>query len=390
MKIRITLLGAIAFSAVLFSQELRHDVTVVNISVPVRVYKGDQFVDDLKIDDFEVYEDGKPQTVAAVYLIKQTKIEREEGPKKFTPPVERQFVFLFQMTEYVPEIRNAMDYFFKNVFLAEDTLEVHTPRKTYKLKGIALAALGPEKVRDQLLEKLRRDIVMGGSECLQIIRELKSVLNAEDPMYAGHDTDELYQALLDRLEQMRFVDQKRLLNFATYLKKREGQKHVFLFYQKEMIPKLVTKELMDLGSNYRMMSLMHFFKRDINFDVETVRKAFSDSSIAAHFLFITKAPAQDSRIEITEMKPAQRVTMTEQSEDVYSAFREIAHATGGIVDSTSNIESALRKATEASENYYLLYYQPIDYKADKKFKNITIKVKGNHYRISHRLGYFAR
>jgi len=380
MKKWIAFLGAISFNTVFFSQELTHDVTVVNISVPVRVYQGDKFVDDLKIDDFEVYEDGRLQTVAAVYLIKQAKIEREEGANKFSPPVQRQFVFLFQMIEYVMEIRNAMDYFFKNVFLGEDTLEIYTPLKSYKLKGNALAALGGEKVRDQLLEKLRHDIVMAGSEYLQFIRELK--------IYSQSDTD-VYESLLERLDQMRFIDQKRLLDFATYLKKREGQKHVFLFYQKEMLPKLVTKELMNLESNYKLMSLMHFFKRDITFDVDTVRKAFSDSSIAVHFLFITKAPAQDSRVEITEMKPAHRVTMTEQSEDIFSAFREVALATGGITDSTSNIESALRKATEASENYYLLYYQPKDYKPDKKFKNITIKVKGNHYRITHRVGYFA-
>jgi VWFA-related protein len=381
MKKGAALLGTIVFSAVLLSQELRHDVTVVNISVPVRVYKGDQFVDDLKIDDFEVYEDGKPQTVAAVYLIKQAKIEREEGPIKFVPRVERQFVFLFQMIEYLPEIRKAMDYFFKNVFLTEDSLEVHTPRNNYKLKGNAMAALGPDKVKDQLLEKLRRDILMDGSEYLHIIRELKAYLEM-------NETD-LYESLLDRLEQMRLVDQNRLLDFAAYLKAKEGQKHVFLFYQKEMIPKLATKELINLGSNYKLMSLMNFYHRDITFDVDAVRKAFSDSSIAAHFLFITKAPAQDSRVEITEMKPAQRVTMTEQSEDIFSAFREVALATGGITDSTSNIESALRKAAEASENYYLLYYQPVDYKADKKFKNIVVKVKGNHYRISHRVGYFA-
>jgi hypothetical protein len=387
MQKRIAFLAAIIFNAVLFSQELSHVVTVVNISVPVRVYKGDQFVDNLKIDDFEVYEDGKLQTVAAVYLVKQTNIQREEGSRKFTPPVQRHFVFLFQMIEYVPEIRNAMDYFFNNVFLAEDALEIYTPLKSYKLKGNALAALGSEKIREQLIAKLRKDIVMGGAEYLQTIRELKSVLNYEDP-YFPHD-DELYEALLERLEQMRFVDQKRLLDFAKYLKSREGQKHVFLFYQKEMIPKLATKELINLDSDYKLMSLMHFYHRDITFDVDAVRKAFSDSSIAAHFLFITKAPAQDSKLEITDMKLAQGVTMTEESEDIYSAFREVSRATGGTIDSTANIEAALRKATEASENYYLLYYQPRDYRPDGKFKNITIKVKGDQYRISHRLGYFA-
>jgi VWFA-related protein len=382
MKKSLALLGGIVLNAVLLSQELSHVVTVVNISVPVRVFEGDEFVGHLKLEDFEVYEDGKPQTVAAVYLIRQAKIEREEGSKKFAPPVQRQFAFLFLMTEFVPEILNAMDYFFDNVFLAEDTLEVYTPQKSYKLKGDALAALGADKIRDQLVEKLRQDITLGGAEYLQIVRDLKSVLKG-DPIYAGHDTAALYQEFLDQLRQLRFVDQKRLLDFAQYLKSREGQKHVFLFYQKEMIPKS------EGDSDYTMTGLMQLFRGDMTFDVDAVRKAFSDSSIAAHFLFITKAPAQDSGLEITDMRPGQAVTVKEQSGDMYNAFREVSRATGGIIDSTSNIAAALQKATEASENYYLLYYQPKDYKPDKKFKNITIKVKGDHYRISHRMGYFA-
>lgn len=391
MKKIAHILGVIILSTVLFAQELSRVVTVVNISVPVRVYKGDSFIDNLKLDDFEICEDGKLQSVAAVYLIKKTMIEREEGPIKFAPPTQRQFVFLFQVTEYVPEIRNAMEYFFSSVFLAEDTLEVHTPVKSYKLKGDTLATLGPEKVKDQLMKKLRQDIGMGGTECLAIIREIKSILGNQDPLYEGVQKALLFEALTSRLDQMRSVDEKRLLDFAAYLKKREGQKHVFVFYQKEMIPKLAMKELINMEStyNYDLVSLMSFYRRDISFDVDLIRKAFSDSSITAHFLFITKAPAQDSRVEITEMKPLQSVTMTEYSEDFFSAFREVSRATGGIADSTSNMESALKKAAEASENYYLLYYQPKDYRPDGKFKNITVKVKGDRYRISYRLGYFA-
>jgi len=81
--------------------------------------------------------------------------------------------------------------------------------------------------------------------------------------------------------------------------------------------------------------------------------------------------------------------MQEQSEDIYSAFTEMAQATGGVATSSSNPEFLFKKASDASENYYLLYYTPQDYKADGTFKNIQIKVKGRSYRITHRAGYFA-
>jgi hypothetical protein len=47
------------------------------------------------------------------------------------------------------------------------------------------------------------------------------------------------------------------------------------------------------------------------------------------------------------------------------------------------------KAVQDSENYYLLYYSPKNYTADGKFKKITVKVKGQNYRITHRSGYIA-
>ena len=74
---------------------------------------------------------------------------------------------------------------------------------------------------------------------------------------------------------------------------------------------------------------------------------------------------------------------------MFSAFKDIAETTGGIVDSSTNAAASFKKAADASENYYLLYYSPKNYVADGKFKEIKIKVKGQKYKISHRAGYVA-
>jgi hypothetical protein len=81
--------------------------------------------------------------------------------------------------------------------------------------------------------------------------------------------------------------------------------------------------------------------------------------------------------------------MEEQTEDIFAPFREMARATGGYSASTANIAAAMRAAIEASENYYLLYYTPADYRADGRFRTITVKVKAEGARVSHRLGYIA-
>jgi len=71
MKKLIFFIVFIAFAIILIAQEIQHETIVVNIEVPVRVFDRGKFVDNLTIDDFEVYEDGKLQNVVAVYLIKK-------------------------------------------------------------------------------------------------------------------------------------------------------------------------------------------------------------------------------------------------------------------------------------------------------------------------------
>ena len=40
---------------------------------------------------------------------------------------------------------------------------------------------------------------------------------------------------LMKMEALRRVDQKKILEFAEHIKDKEGQKYVFMFYQRELI-----------------------------------------------------------------------------------------------------------------------------------------------------------
>jgi VWFA-related protein len=79
----------------------------------------------------------------------------------------------------------------------------------------------------------------------------------------------------------------------------------------------------------------------------------------------------------------------DQSMQIFSAFNKMAQVTGGVTESSANISFSMEKAAQASENYYLLYYAPKDYRADGKFREIKVKVKGKNYRVTHRAGYIA-
>lgn len=400
------LLGGIS----IFSQELKEESFVVNIEVPVRVFKGDVFIDDLSIDDFEVFEDGVPQKIEAVYLIRKRNVERSEEKRRFTPEINRNYYLFFEITEYDPRIGQAIEYFIQNVVLASDTLVVVTPMKTYRMKSKTFELIPKDKVVKQLIEIIRKDALVGSSEYKSIIEDISSVarsISATLNPTTGGETEitplddsgsdvgrgmsmeeqiMMYSTLLSKLETIRRVDQNKLMNFANYLKDKAGQKYVFMFYQKEFIPQVDPRILDQSITEFNdrpdivqgLTGIMDFYRREISFDVTAVQQAYADSSIAIHFLFLTNPP-----------QSKEGVYFEEHSEDIFSAFRQMAKATGGFSESSMNPDFLMRKAVEASENYYLLYYSPNEYKSDGKFREIEIRIKKAGHQVSHRAGYFA-
>jgi len=393
MKKIVPIFLFVVLSLFLFSQDQTHEVAVVNIEIPVRVFQGENFIDNLTIEDFEVLENGVIQKIEAVYLIKKKSVAKEEGNQRFFPSVSRNFILMFEIIDYLPKIGESINYFFNNILLPGDELTVFTPVKSYKFNNKAFEMFSKEVIATKLKETLRTDSVTGNSEYRSVLRELESVLNMEEL-----DIDErmsLFRQVLSRFERLRSIDEEGLINFANFLKEKEGQKNVFMFYQKDVVPQYKPKVIEELvtGNQDRMdivasvIELFDFYKRDININVENVKKIFSDSSISMHFLYITKAPFQSSTI--SRFGSGQSITMADQTENVFSTFQEMAQATGGFIGSSFYATEMFKKALDASENYYLVYYSPLNYKQNGKFNNVKIRVKGKNYRITHRSGYFA-
>ena len=125
--------------------------------------------------------------------------------------------------------------------------------------------------------------------------------------------------------------------------------------------------------------MFDLYFRDSNLDTKKIEQAYSDSSVSIHFLFLTLGPKE----------PTPGIYYREQSEDIFSAFYQIADATGGYTTASANALSAFNKAVDASESYYLLYYTPKNYRPDGGFRKIKVKIKGRNFRVLHRAGYTA-
>jgi len=195
-----------------------------------------------------------------------------------------------------------------------------------------------------------------------------------------------YRNNLNKLEGLRIVDQNIFIQFATKVKSIPGQKHVYFFYEREFRPELSTSVVNNLVANYQgepsvladIQDLFQFYQRHERINTEKIAQAFTDASICFNFLFVDR-----------QERSSGGITMREQSEDFFSAFRTTALATGGVVDSSRNPSAAFQNALKTGENYYLLYYSPANYTSDGTYKKIQVKVKNQEYKVTYRQGYIA-
>jgi hypothetical protein len=324
MKKQILLILLVSVCFIFSTQQIQEESIVINVEVPTRVFERNTFVDNLTIDDFEIYEDGKLQKLDAIYLIKKKSIERREEIKRFNPQTSRQFFLWFQISEYMPRIRKAIEYFFENVFIPGDSLVVITTVSTYNLNSRAIELKTKEEIANQLTGIIRKDATTGNLEYRSALRDLQEIVNIiefksgetratlEDNITEDfsvfnvgslEEVVQMYSTIVENLEDLRKIDQQKLLDYAEYLKDKDGQKHIFLFYEREFLPQLDPNTLDKFMTQYQdnpalqltMSTLFQTYKRDVTIDVDRVKQAFADSLISIHFLFLKTIPHGHSK-----------------------------------------------------------------------------------------------
>jgi len=361
----------------------QHESVVINIEVPVRVLRKDVFVDGLTLADFEVFESGVRQTIEAVYLIKDKKVLREEKAAGSEPPRPHKashYILFLELKEYIPQAGDALEYFFSDVLGPEDSLSVVTPVKTYKFHTEVLSSLSRRQVSGQLKAILKRDIQSGYSQYRRLIRDFYRLANEEYPAEQLDVKETKLFNLARQIRDLTEITESHVMRFADTLKSLDGEKHVFLMFQRDVMP--IYEFTYDKEA--RQAQLI----KPVRFDVDKLKRYFSDAAITIHFLYITKTPG----FAIQPMSQTGSVSesmLQDLSSDVYASFREMAAATGGLFESTTNPNFAMRQAAEASSNYYLLYYRPVNYRADGRFQTIEVRVKGEGLKVTHRVGYVA-
>ncbi len=395
----------------LHPRQFQHATGVVNVEVPVRVFDGDRFVDDLALGDFEVFENGRPQTIISLYLVRGTDIRKEEAAAppaaaspdpKPVPKTARTIVLQFEVLEPMPKIDEAVDYFFREVIQPGDAVAVVTPRGTYRLKPESLAPEARAEIGRQMKGRLRTDILAGAADYKRLLGTLRDI--AAMPLDADQKlerTAEVVRQLRDRLG----INRRSLRLMAQGLKALEGQKYVFLFYQRELVPLPSVGQFGDESLDASEASLADASEADAYRTSEvtpkTIKEIFSDAAVTANLIYLTQtrvpgamtAAGADVERQVSagsaQAANLGGTRLRDLSASIFGSLGEVAKATGGVAETSTNPFASFRKAVTASENYYLLFYSPAVYQADGKFRDIAVRVKRKGCRVSNRAGYFA-
>jgi len=379
------------FSFIIFSQEkdIREDVVVVNVEVPVRVMFKGKPVDNLKKSDFRLFENGKELQINGFNIIRKKissqKIDLDSERKQFYNP--RFFVLAFSVTNFNRFYKKGVRYFFDNVLKETDKLLVlinNTTRSYNDLKDKAkiqnsiLNILNEEGKKARINMRKSLLIVEGG------IRNLISRLNSLSRRGAREVGESEVLSFFAQY-QGEWETYKRnfltlniytMYNFASYLKRINLEKWVISFYQYEKFPVLdfnsygskLIRYFMGRESRRIYGEVNREFNAFRTFPYSEVSKIFYNLGATFNLIVIpTRIETDSEDTKTADISTAIEITL-----------REIAKRTGGTVLFSTNLVKSLDKIVQREDIQYLLTYAPKD---NQRIGKLKIKLKEKKYSL---------
>ncbi len=383
-------------------EKVLETVDVTDFEVPVRVFLKKQLVDNLKKEDFLLYDGGKLQKINGFYITrKKIDIKEDISDKTKTDKAKgRYFVLVFKITEFNDQLKKGVDYLFEKLFRTNDQLLIFVNDKTFfvnnltnlsSIKDLVSKMLHDESIKarhrlSMIFDKINTELsyskfnqILGGAmaqPALEMIKFLEKYILIWDnyrKKYLTPSVDDYY-------------------NFAKYLQKIDREKWVINFYQIEMFPKLkYSGEMMQsirslisgLQSSNRPEDVFHsrslstlLMKINIalsaatDFPAAEISKLFYKVNTVFHSIFI----------RTTKSILSQDLEYKRVSTNLENSFREITEKTGGALISSGNISRSVQKLTEKEDILYMLTYSPPE---GRKVEKIKILTKNPDYSVAY-------
>jgi hypothetical protein len=353
-------------------EQTKQEVTVTAVEVPVRVLRKGLPVKGLTKEDFEVTENGVPQTLTAFEVISRRIASGEEGA---TAPKPRVFILIFNVFDYNDGVGEAIDYFFRDVYRPRDQLVILTEDRVLDISKDKDAA----KVAAHLKESLKAykslstfAIVRAYSELGMEGEKLLMSLKGVDMSAAGSWDQSIvrfydnYQRIWNEYKrQFLGLDMRLYENIIRRVGRLEGEKWAVCFEQRNLFPRLkhegpleyeirkLTDGMIDpqdqvkvrtIQSKQTALRVSMDLTRD--FPSERLRNLFMQAGITFHLILMKSMRTMlSSDFELTEV-----------AQDYEDCFRRISDSTGGFSTFSNKVVDVLKEAAAKEDYHYLLVY----------------------------------
>ncbi len=379
-------------------------ITVVTLPVFVTDDAG-RSVAELKAEDFEVQDDGKPMKLVGFQSFDAG--DPATLPQlRSAPAARRQFLLLFDLSftgvAGLVRAREAAHAFIDRDLRPMDLGAVATFSAQ---RGLTLL-VGFTSDRSQLKKAIdtlgvtqldRRADPLG---LVYDLREVGSVM--ADTQGAADATLDSYQ----RAIQMRFKRgeeenyRQRILSLiealgqlAKAMGAMQGRKQViFLSAGFDETPLVGDQgsaafrdsEAVVMGRLWEVQSEDRFGDSSVRTELEQTLRSFATVDAVVH------------SVDLSGLRSSGDLRTQQSGEDPHlrngqESLSQIANLTGGkLFKDTNDVGRALSEVLEMSRRYYLLAFEPRQAKGAGAFHRLKVRVKGKGMSVSHRSGYFER
>ena len=385
----------------------RAGTTLITVDAIVRDTHG-RFVADLTPDDFEVLEDGRPQTIESLYVVKAGRVRAAPAaavvppaapPQRVSPPpppqVQRVFVLLFDQEHMAPggfkRAQQAASSFLETDFQAGDvggvvnggTMIGNRLTSSREELEAAIRSIEPSgDVRSHQLDMRDWPRFVSDYEAWRIVYGDDNVLKQvwqraclDDPDRCKPDPEIAKQIVQNKAR--RFVSELRASGMRTI--------HTLAG---------LTKGLAGLPGRKTIVFLSDgFFAEDSWGDLQGLTGLAARGSVRIYALDTRGLNRGSASSDIIDMPPHASVNPAEipGNFDIGAdAPNALAVDTGGLmIRNENNFTKAFQEIADDTSSYYVLGYAPANTDFNGKFRRITVRVKRPGLGVRARKGYLA-
>lgn len=411
--------AALGFSSFVLAQKavktdppntVREEARVVVVEVPVNVVDKDgKPVEGLKAEDFEVFDDGKPQTITGFEVLDQRRAlpAPEPGEPPLNPAASRHFLILFDLSfasvQGVVRARHSARDFVVTRMKELDTAAI----ATYSVETGFRLIVGFTGDRTQLAVAVDTlglpNLVQRNPDPLALlVTQPNQVSDNPFSITGGDPGSGLDAAMGEALENMQTMFEKsarsiyrdrisRMLDsfakLAVSLDAVPGRKHILYlsegFDSRELSGATSSNagakeaEWAIRGQTWKIDNDSRFGNTDLRSQMTRALALFNRSDCTIH------------SVDIGGLRTGVAMVANELPVNGQDSLFYFSEETGGqFLKNANEMSSSFDKLLERTGLIYLLAFQPVRVPENGKFHALKVKVKNKSWQVSARSGYY--